>query len=130
MSRALIRWVTVALLVGGAIGIGIGALVFKGGGESSVLAHLGVKGAEEAKEPTPENTAERGADDLAFSKPDPASPDWREAAKVVRAYYAAGAAENGARGCHLLYSLFAEESRKSTVSPQGRRRCAPEPALK
>jgi hypothetical protein len=118
VSGALRKSVAVALLAGLLIGAAIGWLARRGGGEDSARSRLGTQALAEAQNSTPENTAERGADDLAFShiaKP----ADWTTAARAVRAYYAAGAAESGSRGCGLMYSLFAEEIPEVYGQPPG-----------
>jgi hypothetical protein len=57
---------------------------------------------------TPENTYERGADDLAWSHV-VGGVDRRQMTAVLKRYYAAAAAEDGVEACALMYSLFAEE---------------------
>jgi hypothetical protein len=49
-----------------------------------------------------------GDDDVSWGHAASAA-DFRAVVAVVRAYYAAGAAGNGARGCSLIYSLLADE---------------------
>jgi hypothetical protein len=54
------------------------------------------------------NTYLRGADDLVYSHVG-SEADRRAIAAVLTAYYQAAAAEDGAKACSLIYSIFAEE---------------------